>query len=135
MHVRWMRTVAGLLCALALSAGVGVGLPALGTAQAQLAPPADFGGLGMLIARRQGHIVVVRVMPGSAAERAGVRNGDRIHRIGSERARGMALQRAVELIRGPSGTPVRLWVRRPKRRGGHSAPVLIRAVREAIRWR
>jgi C-terminal processing protease CtpA/Prc len=137
-HVAWTRTVPGLLCALALGAGAGAGLAAPRAAEAQvvqIVPPSDLGGLGMLIARRQGHIVVVRVMPGSAAERAGVRRGDRIHRIEDERTRGMALQRAVDLIRGPPGTRLRLWVRRAKPRGGFSHPVLIRAVREPIRWR
>ena len=86
----------------------------VGMAQAQ------DGGAGMVIGMRQGWITVIRVMPASPAEQAGVRDGDRIVRIGRTSTQGYGLVQAVALIRGAPGTVVEVTVRRLKPSGGYS---------------
>ena len=55
-------------------------------------------------------LVIHRVYPRSPAERAGLRPHDRIVRIEGQSAYELTVERAAELLRGKSGTPVRLEI-------------------------
>ncbi len=55
-------------------------------------------------------LVIRRVYPRSPAERAGLRLHDRIVRIEGQSAYDLTVERAAELLRGKSGTPVRLEI-------------------------
>ena len=56
-------------------------------------------------------IVIVRPLPETPAERAGVRAGDLILEVDGESAEGWTRDEAVLRIRGPQGTPVELLLR------------------------
>lgn len=81
---------------------------------------ADFGratsgrfvGIGVEIESRDGWLVVVSVFPGGPAEQAGVLPGDRILAIGDTLARDLRVPDAIELVRGESGSTLRLALRR-----------------------
>ena len=70
----------------------------------------EFGGLGIVISIRDGQLTVIRPMPGTPADRAGVHRRDRIVRIGEESTMNMPLEEAVDRLRGPPGSPVEVWI-------------------------
>ncbi len=71
-----------------------------------------FGGIGLVVASKNGYVTVVAPLDGSPAALAGMRPGDTILEINGETTQGMKLRRAVALLRGTPGTDVRLLVRR-----------------------
>jgi carboxyl-terminal processing protease len=95
----------------------------------------SMGGIGAVVGMRDGYPTVVRVLPGSPAEDAGLRRDDRIVRIDGHRTRGGYLPQLVGRIRGAPGTTVVLWVARPKLRGGVSRPRRVPVVRAILRER
>ncbi len=72
-------------------------------------------GIGVEVTERDGWLTVVSVFHGAPAERAGLQPGDRILAIDGRDARDVPIQRAVKWIRGPTGSAVRLLLRRPGR--------------------
>ncbi len=74
-----------------------------------------FFGIGIFIDLKDNHLIVVQPIRGTPADRAGLRAGDRIIKIGVQATEGMALQEAVTRIRGPKGTTVTLTMRRGER--------------------
>ncbi|HOW51264.1 MAG TPA: S41 family peptidase [bacterium] len=73
----------------------------------------NFGGLGIVIQTNEdGEITVVSPMDGTPAARAGILSGDVIVQINDESAINMALNKAVERMRGEPGTKVTLYVKR-----------------------
>jgi carboxyl-terminal processing protease len=83
----------------------------------QMSTRGEFGGLGIVISIRDGHLTVIRPMPGTPAERAGLQRGDRIVKINDESTLNMPLSEAVDRLRGPPGSRVRVFVRRKNARG------------------
>ncbi len=76
----------------------------------------QFTGIGIIMDLKDGQVIVVSPIPGTPAARAGLLAGDRIVRIDGRPTLEMALQRAVSLIRGPSGTVAHLVVTRGTQR-------------------
>ena len=68
----------------------------------------SFEGVGMEIGIRQKQLQVISPLEGTPAQKAGVRAGDRIIKIGDTVTEGMSVEKAVSLIRGPRGTSVTL---------------------------
>jgi carboxyl-terminal processing protease len=71
-----------------------------------------FSGIGAEIAIKSGQLVIVSPLPDSPAEKAGLRAGDKIMAIGDLDTRGITIDEAINLIRGPKGTSVKLMVAR-----------------------
>lgn len=68
-----------------------------------------FEGVGIRLGYKdEDKLVVIAPLKGMPAEAAGVRAGDLILKIDDQDAAGISLPKAVELIRGPKGTKVRL---------------------------
>jgi len=91
----------------------------------------EFGGLGIEIGTEDGFVKVISPIEDTPAERAGMRAGDLIIKVGETSTKGMALTDAVKLMRGPIKTPVTLTVMRQ----GQAQPVVIELVRDVIRVR
>jgi carboxyl-terminal processing protease len=68
------------------------------------------GDLGLILAKKYGYLVVVSVVPGSPADKAGMANGDYIESINGIGSRDMPLAYAKLLMRGDPGTNVDLSV-------------------------
>jgi len=100
-------------------------------AQLHLQTSGEYGGLGIQIAPREGYITAVGVLPGTPAERAGIRVGDQLLEIDGRDARGWTDDFAVKVLRGAVGTPIRLKVRRV----GVDAPMTFTITREEIHVR
>ena len=88
----------------------------------------EFEGIGAHVAVRDEQIVILAPIPGSPAEKAGIRAGDKILEIDGKPTLEMSLAEAVLLVRGPKGTPVRLMVLHE----GEAEPVEIEIVRDEI---
>jgi hypothetical protein len=69
-------------------------------------------GIGAVLSQDKGRLVVVRAMPGSPAEIAGVKPGDVVTAIDGAAVSAMSFGDCVEALRGISGTPVRLRLQR-----------------------
>lgn len=78
----------------------------------------NFGGLGIVILAQDGWLTVQSVIPGSPAERAGMQAGDTIQQIDGEDTLNMAVDEAVDRLRGEVGTAARLMMRRAARPDG-----------------
>ncbi len=72
----------------------------------------EFGGLGIEIGMEAGVVKVISPIDDTPAERAGIKAGDYIVKIGKEQVQGKSLMEAVKLMRGPIGTSIDLTVRR-----------------------
>lgn len=75
----------------------------------------SFGGIGVTIEAREGYVTVVGVLPGTPADEAGLRPGDRIVAVDGRRLEGAPVETVQSLIRGREGTEVRLEVEREGR--------------------
>jgi carboxyl-terminal processing protease len=96
----------------------------------------EFGGLGIEVTMEEGLIKVVAPIEDTPAARAGILSGDVITHIDDEQVQGLSLNQAVEKMRGPVNTPVRLKVIRASNKQSQE----IRIVRDriqvrAVRWR
>jgi carboxyl-terminal processing protease len=76
-----------------------------------------YAGIGVEVAPGREGVRVVRRMPGSPADRAGIEAGDVIVRIDGLAVDPSDLDAAIERMRGPEGSAIRLEVRRP---GSHA---------------
>ncbi|OQB44578.1 MAG: Carboxy-terminal processing protease CtpB precursor [Parcubacteria group bacterium ADurb.Bin159] len=70
----------------------------------------NFEGVGMEIGIKNNQLTVIAPLPGTPAERAGLRTGDEIYAIDGEATAGLSIDMATLLIRGKKGTPVTLTI-------------------------
>jgi carboxyl-terminal processing protease len=75
----------------------------------------SFGGIGAEIRVEGRTLLVVRVLPGMPAEKAGMKGGDVLLRIGDRSTVSMSVSEAQKLLRGPVGTTVKVKARRKKK--------------------
>jgi carboxyl-terminal processing protease len=88
----------------------------------------SFGGVGMQIGAKDGLLTVIAPLKGSPAERAGIKKGDRILKVDNATTSEMTIDKALYLIRGPIGKPVKLTIFRE----GIKEPFDVSVVREVI---
>src|SRR5574337_175854 len=82
----------------------------------QVQTKGEFGGLGIEVTQEDGLIKVVTPIDDTPAAKAGVLSGDIITAIDDEPTQGITLDQAVEKMRGPINSPVKLKVvRGPKK--------------------
>lgn len=71
----------------------------------------SFGGVGMVLGVKDKTLTVVSPIEGTPSDKAGIKSGDQILQIDGKDTKDMALDEAVNKIRGPEGTTVSLAVR------------------------
>ena len=91
----------------------------------------NYGGLGITVGVEDGAVKVVSPMEDTPAWRAGIKSGDFITHINGELLYGLTLDEAVEKMKGPPGTNVKLSIVRP----GRDKPFDVAVVRERIELR
>jgi len=91
----------------------------------------NYGGLGITVGVEDGAVKVVSPMEDTPAWRAGIKSGDYITHINGELLYGLSLDEAVEKMKGPPGTNVKLSIVRP----GRDKPFDVAVVRERIELR
>ncbi len=96
----------------------------------------EFGGLGIEVTMEDGVVKVVAPIDETPAARAGIESGDLITHLDDEPIQGLTLDQAVDKIRGPVNTQLRLTVVRE----GEDGPLDISITRDiitvqSVRWR
>jgi carboxyl-terminal processing protease len=91
----------------------------------------NYGGLGITVGVEDGAVKVVAPMEDTPAWRAGIKSGDYITHINGELLYGLSLDEAVEKMKGPPGSNVKLSIVRP----GRDKPFDVAVVRERIELR
>ncbi len=72
----------------------------------------SYRGVGMSVDTRDGWITVIAPRPGSPAERAGIRAGDRLIEIDGQAMKSWTIEEARNTLRGPLGSTVKLVIDR-----------------------
>ena len=88
----------------------------------------EFGGLGIEVSMESGVVKVISPIDDTPASRAGIKAGDYIVRINDEQVQGKTLMEAVNLMRGPVGSPIEITIRRK----GLSKAKIFKIFREII---
>src|SRR6188768_731326 len=91
----------------------------------------EFGGLGIEVTMEDGLIKVVSPIDDTPASKAGVMANDIITNLDDEAVQGLTLNQAVEKMRGPVNTKIRLKIIRK----GQDNPIDVTLVRDNIRVR
>ena len=91
----------------------------------------EFGGLGIEVTMEDGLVKVVAPIDDTPAAKAGVLANDIITHLDDEAVQGLTLNQAVEKMRGPVNTKIRLKIMRK----GQDKPVEISITRDVIRVR
>jgi len=89
----------------------------------------EFGGLGLEVTSENGIIRVVSPIDDTPAFRAGVKAGDLITMLDGQTVQGLTLNEAVDKMRGPAGSQIRLTIKRD----GVTTPIELAMQREVIR--
>jgi carboxyl-terminal processing protease len=72
----------------------------------------EFGGLGIEVTMEQGLVKVVSPIDDTPAARAGLKPNDMITHLNDEQIQGLTLNEAVDKMRGPIGSTIKLTIRR-----------------------
>ncbi len=80
--------------------------------EAQTETSGKFGGLGIEVSMEAGVVKVIAPIDDTPAAKAGVKAGDYIVKIDGNQVQGKTLMEAVNLMRGPAGTPIEITIRR-----------------------
>ena len=96
--------------------------------QSQTETSGEFGGLGIEVSMEAGVVKVITPIDNTPAARAGVKAGDYIVKINGIQVRGKTLMEAVNLMRGPVGSPIEITIRRRNL----SKAKVIKIIREVI---
>src|SRR5215210_1660896 len=90
-----------------------------------------FGGLGIEVTMEEGFIKVVAPIDETPAARAGILANDIITQIDGEPVQGLTINQAVDKMRGPVNSSVKLTIRRKEKK----EPLEVKLTRETIRIR
>ncbi len=88
----------------------------------------EYAGIGAQIVERDGWVTVLASLPGTPAERAGLRAGDRMVEIAGRSTKGWDSDQAVKVLRGPRGQAVNVKIVRI----GVEQPIPFNITREEI---
>ncbi|KPF98779.1 S41 family peptidase [Rhodopseudomonas palustris] len=91
----------------------------------------EFGGLGIEVTMEDGLIKVVSPIDDTPASKAGIMANDIITNLDDEAVQGLTLNQAVEKMRGPVNTKIKLKIMRK----GQDNPIEVTLVRDNIRVR
>jgi carboxyl-terminal processing protease len=89
----------------------------------------EFGGLGMEVGMEDGFVKVISPIDDTPAEKAGVKAGDLIIKLGSEPVKGKTLSEAVNIMRGKPGSKLSLTIVRK----GEDKPIVLELTRAVIK--
>lgn len=95
----------------------------------QDATTGEFTGLGLEVGMEDGYVKIIAPIDGSPAAEAGLQSGDIILKLGKAPVKGMSLNEAIDMMRGPKGSEITLSIGRP----GESQPFDVTLVRDVIR--
>jgi carboxyl-terminal processing protease len=89
----------------------------------------EFTGLGLEVGMEDGYVQIISPIDGSPAAAAGLQSGDVILKLGKVPVKGMSLNEAIDVMRGPKGSDIELTIGRP----GESQPFAVTLTRDTIK--
>ena len=89
----------------------------------------EFGGLCIVIGKRDGALTIISPIDDTPAYKAGIKAGDIILKINEESTLNMSLSDAVNIMRGKVGTPINITIVRK----GENKPLKIKIIRDTIK--
>jgi carboxyl-terminal processing protease len=72
----------------------------------------EYQGVGMVVGIKDEQLTIISPFEGSPAQKAGLKTGDKIIKIEDTYTKDISVEKAVELIKGPQGTIVKLLIQR-----------------------
>src|SRR4051812_8363021 len=97
----------------------------------QIQTRGEFGGLGIEVTMEDGLVKVVSPIDDTPAAKAGVMANDIITKLDDDQVQGLTLNQAVEKMRGPVNTKIKLTIMRK----GQDKPIEVSIMRDIIRVR
>ena len=95
----------------------------------QVSTRGEYGGLGLEVTMEDGLVKVISPMDGTPAAKAGIKTGDLIATIDGVSIQGLTLSEAVDKMRGPVNSQIRITILRK----GEKKPIEITLTRAIIR--
>ena len=89
----------------------------------------EFTGLGLEVGTENGYVKIIAPIDGSPAAEAGLQSGDIILKLDNVPVKGMPLNEAIDIMRGPKGSKIVLSIGRP----GNNEPFEVTLVRNTIK--
>ncbi len=89
----------------------------------------EFTGLGLEVGMEDGYVKIISPIDGSPAATAGLQSGDMILKLGKIPVKGMSLNEAIDVMRGPKGSDIELTIGRP----GEGQPFEVTLTRDTIK--
>jgi carboxyl-terminal processing protease len=89
----------------------------------------EFSGLGLEVGLENGFVKIISPIDDTPAQRAGLESGDIILKLDNHPVKGMSLNEAIELMRGPKGSEIDLTIARE----GRNQPFTVTLERDIIR--
>jgi carboxyl-terminal processing protease len=72
----------------------------------------EFSGLGLEVGMENGFVKVISPIDGTPADKAGIESGDIIIKLDNKPVKGMSLNEAIEMMRGPKGSSIDVTIAR-----------------------
>jgi carboxyl-terminal processing protease len=88
----------------------------------------EFSGLGLEVGMENGFVKVISPIDDTPAQEAGIEPGDIILKLDAKPVKGMSLNEAIEMMRGPKGSSIDLTIARV----GRNQPFTLTLVRDTI---
>ena len=89
----------------------------------------EFTGLGLEVSMEDGYVKIISPIDGSPAAEEGLQSGDVILKLGKIPVKGMSLNEAIDIMRGPKGSEIELTIGRH----GESQPFEVTLIRDTIK--
>jgi carboxyl-terminal processing protease len=88
-----------------------------------------FGGIGVRIEKKGDYVQVIAPLPDTPGEKAGLKSGDKVLKVGLTDVKGFTLKKVADLIKGEPGTSVVLTIGRED----PNSPIIFTITRELIK--
>ena len=95
----------------------------------QTSTSGEFSGLGLEVGMENGFVKVISPIDDTPAAKAGIQTGDVILKLDNKPVKGMSLNEAIEMMRGPTGSSIEVTIARE----GRSQPFTLTLERDVIR--